>query len=56
MNKIRKIILGAAAIFILPSVTTKIYTSYNEISISNERKKLEEERIELERRKLRESR
>lgn len=48
----RRLIVGAGLLLLGPSVAAKLYSAYNEVSISKARRELELERVELERRRL----
>jgi hypothetical protein len=52
---IRRLIIFAGLIFFGPSVATKLYSSWNDVSVSNAKRQLELERVDLERRRLREA-
>lgn len=51
---LRRLIIFTGAIFLGPSIATKLYSSWNEVSISNAKRQLELERLDLERKRLQE--
>lgn len=51
---LRRLVLFAGLIFLGPTIGTKLYSSRNEVSVSNAKRQLELERLDLERKRLQE--
>ena len=51
---LRRLVLFAGLIFLGPTIGTKLYSSWNEVSVSNAKRQLELERLDLERKRLQE--
>ncbi|CAK1357543.1 unnamed protein product [Cercospora beticola] len=52
MLGLRRLVIFGSLIFLGPTIFAKVYSSWSEISISNAKRKLEFERLELERKRL----
>lgn len=51
---LRRLVIFGSLLFLGPTIFAKVYSSWSEVSISNAKRKLEFERLELERKRLQE--